>query len=317
LIAQKNTHMSFRTILAFFLLSLAGYYPCRVQAQQLSKEELVYLTSEWKGERFPDGRPKIPDDLLRRAREIGIEEAWSILNNEGYHCQFEGGWKMVNDSSIVGRALTACFIPSRPDLEKSIKDKGKKEGRIGNTNSWPIDQLSKGDVYVADGFGKIANGTLIGDNLGNSIFARSGNGVIFDASARDLEGLSEIKGFNAFVRDFDPSYLKDEMLIGLNTPIRIGHAVVLPGDLVLAKKEGVVFIPAQLAEKVIVTAEFIQRRDAFGISRLKEGRYTPGQIDNEWTDAIKADFLQWLSQQPDKISMTREQLDGFLQKRTW
>jgi regulator of RNase E activity RraA len=309
--------MSFRTLLVFILLSLAAYYPCRVQAQQLSKEELVYLTSEWKGERFPDGRPKLSDDLLRRAREIGIEEAWSILNNEGYHCQFEGGWKMVNDSPIVGRALTACFIPSRPDLEKSIKDKGKKEGRIGNTNSWPIDQLSKGDVYVADGFGKIANGTLIGDNLGNSIFARSGNGVIFDASARDLEGLSEIKGFNAFVRDFDPTYLKDEMLIGLNTPIRIGHAVVLPGDLVLAKKEGVVFIPAQLAEKVIVTAEFIQRRDAFGISRLKEGRYTPGQIDNEWTDAIKTDFLQWLSQQPEKISMTREQLDGFLQKRTW
>jgi len=182
-------------------------------------------------------------------RNIGTEDAWNILNNEGYHCQFEGGWKTITDSPIVGRALTACFIPSRPDLEKSIKDKGKKEGRIGNTNSWPIDALSKGDVYVADGFGKIANGTLIGDNLGNSIYARSGNGVVFDASARDLEGLSEIAGFNAFVRDWDPTYLKDEMLIGLNTPIRIGHAVVLPGDLVLARKEGVVFIPAHLAEK--------------------------------------------------------------------
>src|SRR5882757_9207977 len=193
--------MSLRALLPFFLLSLAGYFPCRVMAQQLSKEQLIYLTSEWKGERFPDGRPKIPDDLIRRARNIGTEDAWNILNNEGYHCQFEGGWKTITDSPIVGRALTACFIPSRPDLEKSIKDKGKKEGRIGNTNSWPIDALSKGDVYVADGFGKIANGTLIGDNLGNSIYARSGNGVVFDASARDLEGLSEIAGFNAFVRD--------------------------------------------------------------------------------------------------------------------
>jgi regulator of RNase E activity RraA len=213
--------------------------------------------------------------------------------------------------------LTACFIPSRPDLEKNIKERGKREGRIGNTNSWPIDRLTRGDVYVADGYGKIIGGTLIGDNLGNAIYARSGNGVVFDASARDLEGLSEIKGFNAFVREWDPSYLKDEVLIGLNTPIRIGHAVVLPGDLVLAKKEGVIFIPAHLAEKVIGTAEFIELRDEFGISRLKEKVYTPGQIDNQWTDAIKEDFLQWLGKRPGSIPMTRAQLDEYMKKRTW
>ena len=276
------------------------------------------MTSEWKGDRFADGRPRIPDDLLRRARNIGIEEAWSILSNEGYHCQFEGNWKMIHpDTPIVGRALTARYIPSRPDLEKNIKARGVREGRIGNTNSWPIDVLTKGDVYVADGFGKIAGGTLMGDNLGNSIYAKSGNGVIFDASARDLEGLSEIKGFNAFVRDWDPSYLKDEVLIGLNGPVRIGQAVVLPGDLVLAKKEGVIFIPAHLAEKVIATAEFIQLRDEFGISRLKEGRYTPGQIDSQWTDALKEDFLQWLGRKPDARPMTRAQLDEYMQKRTW
>ena len=314
---KKNPPTHMNRLFVPFLIHLTCYLPYRVQAQQITKEELLYLTAAWKGERFADGRPKIPDDLIRRARNIGIEDAWTILNNEGYHCQFEGGWKMITDSPIVGRALTACFIPSRPDLEQQIRERGRKEGRIGNTNSWPIDQLTKGDVYVADGFGKIANGTLIGDNLGNSIFARSGNGVVFDASARDLEGLSAINGFNAFVRDWDPSYLKDELLIGLNVPVRIGHAVVLPGDLVLAKKEGVIFIPAALAEKVIVTAEFIALRDEFGISRLKEGRYTPGQIDNQWTDAIKTDFLQWLTQRPEKVSMTREQLDGYLQKRTW
>jgi regulator of RNase E activity RraA len=301
----------------FFLLVMGACVFGRIRAQQPSREEVIAMTFTWQGERFPDGRPKIPDDLIRRAAAIGIEDAWNVLNNEGYHCQFEGGWKTINDSPIVGRALTACFIPSRPDLEKSIKERGFREGRIGNTNSWPIDQLTKGDVYVADGFGKIAGGTLIGDNLGNSIYARSGNGVIFDASARDLEGLSAIQGFNAFVRDFDPSYLRDEMLIGLNTPIRIGHAVVLPGDLVLAKKEGVIFIPAVMAEKVIVAAEFIGLRDAFAIGRLREGRYTPGQIDNEWTDAIKEDFLQWLARRPGAQPMTRAQLDAFMQKRTW
>ncbi len=297
-------------------MGMAAYQPAG--AQTISKDELIFLTSEWKGERFPDGRPKVPDDLIRRVKEIAIEEAWVVLQNEGYNCQFDGNWKMIHqDVPIAGRALTAQFMPARPDVEKNIKDRGAKNGRIGNTNSWPIDQLSKGDVYVADGFGKIAQGTLIGDNLGNSIFAKSGNGVIFDASSRDLEGLSKIEGFNAFVRDWDPSYLKDVFLSGLNTPIRIGRAIVLPGDLVLAKREGVIFIPAHLAEKVILTAEFIAIRDKFGIQMLKEGKYTPGQIDSQWSDTLKSDFLKWLDKNPKEIPMKRSELDEYMKKRTW
>jgi regulator of RNase E activity RraA len=289
-----------------------------LQAQTIPRDELIFLTSEWKGERFPDGRPKISDDMIRRARNIAIEYAWTILSNEGYTCQYEGNWKTVHtDTPVVGRALTACFMPTRPDVEKNIKERGKKEGRVGNTNAWPIDMLTKGDVYVADGFGKISGGTLIGSNLGNAIFSKTGAGVVFDAAARDLEGLSEIKGFNAYVRDWDPSYLKDEVLMGLNTPIRIGHAMVMPGDLVIAKKGGVLFIPAHLAENVIVTAEFIILKDKFGISMLKAGKYTPGQIDNQWTDKIKQDFLDWLQKNPNEIPMTRAQLDEYMKKRTW
>ena len=307
-----------KRIIIIIAIALFCQYSNHLHAQTIPRDELIFLTSEWKGERFADGRPKIPDDLVRRAKNIAIEDAWTILNNEGYTCQYEGNWKTVHtDTPVVGRALTACFMPSRPDVEKNIKERGKKDGRVGNTNSWPIDMLSKGDVYVADGFGKIGGGTLIGSNLGNAIFAKSGNGVVFDASARDLEGLEEIKGFNAYVRDWDPSYLRDEVLMGLNTPIRIGHAIVLPGDLVIAKKGGVLFIPAHLAEKVIVTAEFVILKDKFGISMLKQGRYTPGQIDSQWTDQIKQDFLDWLKKNPNEIPMTREQLDDYMKKRTW
>lgn len=309
-----------RTLTSFLCLSLAwvGLGTSALRAQTMSKDDLMYLTSEWKGERFPDGRPKISDDLLRRAREVNTEEAWTILRNEGYTCQFERGFKIIHpDQPVVGRALTAMYLPSRPDVEKLVKERGAKQGRIGNTNSWPIDQLGKGDVYVADGMGKIGEGTLIGDNLGNSIFAKTGTGVVFDASARDLEGLRRIEGFNAFVRDWDPSYLKDAVLMGLNTPIRIGKAIVMPGDLVLGRSEGVVFIPAHLAEKVIQTAEFIALRDKFGISMLKAGKYTPGQIDNQWTDVIKEDFLKWLDKNPGEIPMKRAELDAFMKNRTW
>lgn len=287
-------------------------------SQAISKEELIYLTESWKGERFSDGRPKVSDALIERAKQIGIEEAWQILNNEGYKNQFEGNWKMVHDDvPVVGRAVTARFIPSRPDLELQIKERGKRDGRKGNTNAWPIELLQKGDVYVAEAFGKIAQGTLIGDNLGTSIFNKTGTGVIFDGAARDLSGLAKIPGFNAFVRDFHPSFLEQVVLGGLNTPIRIGGAVVMPGDLVISEREGVLFIPAHLAEHVIATAEFISVRDRFSKDMLKSGRYNAGQIDSQWSEEIKTSFLEWIKQHPKEPQITRAELEKFLEKRTW
>jgi regulator of RNase E activity RraA len=289
-----------------------------MMGQTIPKDELIFLTSQWKGDRFADGRPKVADDLLIRAKNIGIDDAWTVLKNLGYTNQFEGGWKTVNDSiKVVGRVVTAMYLPSRPDVEKEIKERGVAQGRKGNTNSWPIDVLTKGDVYVADGFGKIAGGTLIGSTLGNSIYSKSGNGVIFNGSARDLEGLSQIKGFHAFVRDFHPSFLENMVLMGLNTPIRIGQAIVLPGDLVIADREGVLFIPAHLADQVISTAEFVTLKDKFGFEMVKTNQYSTGQIDSQWTDQIKTDFLNWLKKHPELGKMTRADLDKVMSQRTW
>ncbi|MCU7550162.1 RraA family protein [Chitinophagaceae bacterium LB-8] len=288
-------------------------------AQTIPKEELIFLTAEWKGERFPDGRPKIADNLLERAKHIMIDDAWTVLKNEGYTNQFESNWKTVNDTTpVTGRAVTAMFMPSRPDVEKMIKERGTtQQGRKGNTNSWPIEVLSKGDVYVADGFGKIGGGTLIGATLANSIYTKTGNGVIFNGAARDLQELRMLHGFNAFVRDFHPSFLEDMVLMGLNTPIRIGNTMVLPGDLVIAQKEGVLFVPAHLAEQVVNTAEFVIRKDKFGFEMVKSGHYTAGQIDSQWNDQIKAEFLKWLELHPELGKMTRAQLDKLMSKRTW
>ena len=282
------------------------------------KELMDFYTSEWTGERLSDGRPKVSEELLKRLKNISIEEAWGILRSEGFNNQFESGWVMLNpDEPFVGRALTAQYIPLRPDVNKRILDKGHAEGRIGASNSWPIDMLQEGDVYVADCFGKINDGTLIGDNLGNSIYSKSKTGVVFDGGSRDLEGLERIDGFNAFVRGFDPSFLKETMLIGINVPIRIGKATVFPGDVVLAKKEGVIFIPPYLLEKVVISAEFIGLRDKFGHQRLREGTYTPGQIDGRWSDEIKEDFLKWIDDNPDLLPMSRQELDEYLKNRTW
>jgi len=301
------------------LASLLVVSSLATQAQvALSKEQIVALTPEWKGDRLPDGRPNVPDKFLTRLRNISLEEAWGILRNAGYNNQFEGDWMLLRSEQVLtGRAVTVQYWPRRPDYDKIVKDKGKAEGRIGGFNSWPIDVLKPGDVYVADSYGKIVDGTLIGDNLGNSIYSKSKNGVIFYGSVRDTEGLEKIEGFNAWIKGYDPSYIQEMMLGGINVPIRIGRVTVLPGDAVLAKKGGIVFIPAHMVEEVVVNAEFIALRDAFGHQRLREGKYTPGQIDQQWTDDIKKDFLKWLDQNPDKLPMTRAELDEFMKKRTW
>ncbi len=306
-----------KAIVSILFLSLSVALRLPAVAQTIPKEELIFLTSVWKGERFADGRPKLPDDILERAKKIYIDDAWTVLKNEGYLNQYEGSWKSVNDITLTGRAVTAMYLPSRPDVEKAIKERGARQGRTGNTNSWPIDILTKGDLYVADAFGKIGGGSIMGATLANSIYAKSGTGVVFDGAARDLLEIRNIKGFNAFVRDFHPSFTEEMVLMGLNTPIRMGQAMVLPGDLVIATIEGVLFVPAHMAEQVVSTAEFVIRKDQFGFEMVRNGRYTTGQIDSQWNDEIKTEFLKWLEGHPELGKMTRAELDKMMSKRTW
>jgi len=302
------------TCLLFWALGLVAH----AQNIQMPKELIVRYSQQWTGERFADGRPKVSDAMVKRLANISIEEAWGVMRGEGYENQFEGNWHIINPNKpLAGRVLTAQYMPLRPDVNLPIMEKGKAENRKGASNSWPIDLLQENDVYVADGYGKIIDGTLIGDNLGNAIFAKSKTGVVFDGGIRDLEGLEEIEGFVGFVRGVDPSFIKNEMLTGINYPIRIGRATVLPGDLVLGKKEGVIFIPAHLAEKVITSAEFIAMTDEFGHLRLRQGKYTPGQIDQKWTDDIKADFIKWVDENPNKRPMSKEEFAKIIKEKNW
>ena len=309
--------MKRKIITSLFLVYCLNSFGQRVGS---SPEYIKALTSEWKGERFTDGRPKVSDAILARLKNISMEEAWGVLRNKGYFNQYEGDWQiLLPDSAMTGRVVTAQYIPLRPDLQNYVKEQGKTEGRAqkGGTNSWPIDILTTGDVYVADSYGKIADGTLIGDNLGNSIYAKSQRGVIFFGSVRDVEGLSEIKGFNMWVKGSDPSYINQMMLATINAPIRVGRATVLPGDVVLAKKHGVIFIPAHLVEQLVLTSEVTALRDEFGHQRLREKKYLAGEIDSDWTEVIKKDFLNWLNNYPGKLPMSKKELDDYLKERNY
>jgi regulator of RNase E activity RraA len=304
------------------LIFLLPTFYQQAKSQQITKEELIFLTPEWKGERFADGRPKVPDNILKRMKSVSQEEAWSVMKNAGYGYQVAEGWRLINpDSVLVGRAVTTTFMPARPDVWGAIDARGKKAGKKGQ-NSWPVDLLVKGDVYVADQFGAHRNGPTIGDNVGNAIYARSGNGIVYDGALRDIEGLKEIGGFTSFYSSYDPSYHNppgdlNTMIIGINQPTRIRTVTVMPGDIVLGKQGIVTFIPPHLAEKVVTTSEVVRLRDMFGHLRLREGKYTAGQIDARWSDEIEKDFSKWLNDHINELPVPKEQIQEILKERTW
>lgn len=311
-------------------LIFLGIFPLFLPAQQLSKEELIFLTPEWKGERFPDGRPKVPDDILKRMKLVTLEEAWAACRGAGFNYQYEGNWMQIHPEGVlVGRALTATFFPGRPDIHKVIQEKGNADGRVLAPNAWAIDMLQPGDVYVVDQHGAEIDGPTIGDNLGNSIFARSGNGIVYDGPIRDINGLNEIDGFTAYFKSYHPSHhfgsidpngrtaRLNTTLVGINTPTRIGAATVMPGDVVLARDGGVMFIPPHLAQQVVETSEIVRLRDMFGHQRLREKKYTAGQIDSRWTDEIEKDFSQWLKDNKTSLPVSPERVEELLKTRTW
>ncbi|WP_248927112.1 RraA family protein [Paenibacillus hamazuiensis] len=259
-------------------------------------EDIIQWTPLWQGERFPNGRPKVPEGVLRRLGKITLEEAWGPLWSRGYHYQFEGDFKIIHpDKVMVGRAVTAVMVPKRPDLHETLLNYGhEQEGRRGFFNQWVIDSLEEDDVVVVDMFDKIYQGTYVGGNLSTAISTRTKRGgAVIWGGIRDNQQVMEIENINVYFRGSDPTAIADVTMVGMNVPTRIGRAVCLPGDVVLGTPSGVIFIPAHLAELTAIHAEKSQVRDVFGFIRLKDKTYTTAQIDSTWSVSMWQDFLRW------------------------
>lgn len=295
-------------------LATPAVAPASAQVKQ-TREQMLFYTSQWKGERFPDGRPKVPDNLLQRVVDVSIEDVWDYLREKGFNCQFDTGFEMLHpEKPFAGRALTSQYMPLRRDMYDAIAAEGKRTGRVSGNNSWPIAELTTGDMYVADGYGKIVEGTLIGSNLGSGIATRSKTGFVFDAGIRDAEENRRHENMNGLYRAYDPSAWRDMTLTSINAPIRVGRATVLPGDLVLAKSEGVIFIPAYLAEDAVAHAEFIKLEDTFNYELNRSGA-NGGAFEGGWNDKKYAAFVQWINTTPSRLKMRRAEFDAILAER--
>jgi regulator of RNase E activity RraA len=263
-----------------------------------SPDRIAALTPAAPFGRREDGRPDAPDDLLERLKLVTNDEAWGVVEKRhGYHYQFAGDWPvhLQPDVPLTGRAVTAQYVPIRPDLNGVVQSIGEAEGRSGGQNTWIIDQLEPGDVLVVDLFGKVEDGTFIGDNLGTAMRARTGTGLIVNGGIRDSLRVEQLTDFPVYCMGVHPSAIYDVTLVGVNIPIRIGDATVMPGDAVLGTKAGVTFIPPHLLGEVVEASEETRQRDVFGKMRLAEGAYTSGEIDvSTWAEHIEADYRQWM-----------------------
>jgi 4-hydroxy-4-methyl-2-oxoglutarate aldolase len=281
-----------------------------------TRDQMMFYTSDWKGDRFPDGRPKVADDLLKRALDCSVEDIWDYLREKGYRNQFEGDWQALHiEKPFAGRALTAQYMPLRADMAKAITAEGKAEGRVSFNNSWPINELQIGDVYVADAYGKLIDGTLIGSNLGNGIAAHTHTGFVFYGGIRDQEENREIPNFNGFYKGYDPSFIMQMTLTAINAPVRIGRAVVLPGDLVLAKTDGVVFIPAIMAEAAVSHAEFTSLMDDYNFELNRQGK-NGAEFEGGWTATKFQGLGKYIDAHPEKLKMPRAEFDQMLADAT-
>ena len=265
------------------------------------RDTIIRLTPQWKGERLPDGRPMVSQDVLRRMRKITFEEAWGPLWNMGYRNNWESNFRMSHgDDILVGRAVTAVMVPHRPDLDETLRGIGHgEEGRKGFYNQWVIDNLVEDDVVVVDLYDKIFEGTYVGGNLSTAIKTRTKNGgAVIWGGVRDLQQIVKIDGLQVYYRGVDPTGIGNCVMTGYNMPCRIGQAICMPGDVVLGTMSGVIFIPAQHAEAVVENAEKSHVRDIFGFDRLQSKTYTTAQIDTQWTVAMYEDFINWFNTDP-------------------
>ena len=298
-----------KEIIYLFLLIYA-VIPVNAQLVKWTPEDIQQLTNGWKGERSPDGRPKVPDACLERLSTVTIEEAWEFLRGKGYENQFENfsgtfenSWVIIHpDQPMIGRAVTAQFMPMRFDFDDYLQETGRRQGIDRVNNNLPVSILSEGDVYVADAFGKIVDGTLLGDAVGGTVYKNSKRGVILNGSVRKLDALFEMEGFNGWIRGFDPSSISHMVCASVNAPIRIGRVTVLPGDVVIARRSGVIFIPPQFVEELILSVKVTALRNDYNLQR-REGKIDSG-----------IDFRTWLNLQPN-LPASKAELDTYFERQ--
>jgi 4-hydroxy-4-methyl-2-oxoglutarate aldolase len=302
----RNTAFCATVLAALLLASMSTY----AQLVTFPKQELIDYTKQSPFDRLPDGRPKVPESMIKRARDLSSEEVWAGLEqHEGFKNQYADGFQVLHPGkTMVGRAFTVQFMPLRADVEEAAKDKAKQHGLQDLSNQTAIDMLQPGDVLVVDLFGKKVDGTIVGDNLFYYVMkATHGGGLVVDGSIRDLDGIANID-MPAYFRAADPTPIGNVMLTGINVPVRIGGVTVMPGDLVVGDREGVYFIPPQFVKEVLDHADETHIHDEWTKKKFDEGKYKSSDIYGSPKDPkLKEEYREYLKKRLEEIHKQQNQ----------
>lgn len=264
----------------------------QAQVFSFTREQMMQYTAKNPFERFPDGRPKVPDTLLAKLKTVVIEEGFGLLRGKGFPNQYEGNWKVLNPGAkLVGRAFTVQFMPSRADVSEAMDAAATAKGLGRLRNQTAIDMLQPGDVIVVDLFGKTEQGTFVGDKLAYYVWKTTGTGLVVDGAIFYLSNIAKT-GMPAYYRGTHPTSLGNVMLTGINVPVRVGNATVMPGDVVLGDGEGLFFIPPHLVQDVVNAAENAHARDEWIKKQFDTGKYKSGEIYGRPRDPALAKELE-------------------------
>jgi len=297
--------------LAVLMLALA-VAPC-VWGQRLTltKDQMLAYTAQNPFERFPDGRPKVPDALLAKLKDMSAEEALG-LSQQGYRNQWEAGWQILHsEKKLIGRAVTLQMMPTRPDIADVDSAAWRAKTPVRLNHQTVIDMLQKGDVFVADTCGEQFGG-VIGDNLAYFIMKTTGAGFVINGAIRDIDGLREFSDLVGYYRAAVPPAIHDLMVTGINVPIRIGNATVMPGDVVFGDPEGVYFIPPSQVQGLVDEADVTHIHDEWTKKKFAEGKYISTDIYSTPHDpALLQEYQNYLK---EKLGAAR--YDEYMKRRS-
>jgi 4-hydroxy-4-methyl-2-oxoglutarate aldolase len=281
--------------------------PGLAQVWNWTPEEVVRWTPENPFSRSADGRPHVPDDLLERLRSVPVEVAWGVLRARGYERQHVGDLRVLHpDRRLVGRAVTAHYLPVRPDVAPVYQAVAVERGLPRGEVQKVIDVLTKGDVPVVDMMGAAPGHTFGGDNLHAAIYGRTGTGAVIHGRIRDLEGVAQLPT-QVYYREAHPSAVAGVMLAGVNGPIRIGEVLVMPGDVVLGDQTGVIFIPPHLVVEVVEKADAAQIFDEWTVAKFLTGNYRSSELyGGPLSPELKAEFDAYAERRRAELKAARE-----------
>lgn len=234
---------------------------------------------------MPNTNNPITQDALNKLHTVSTATLTSQLIKRGFHNTFMAGlYPLRPDLRLVGYAFTLRYVPAREDMVDTLYDNTKNIQRLA------VEAVGEDDVLVIDARGDVRAATL-GNILATRLKARGAAGLVTDGALRDTPGFKEID-LPAYIRaPHATTSFEVHHPVDINVPIGCGGVLVMPGDVIVGDGEGVVAIPAQVAEEVARDAYEQERLEEFIQEKIRQGASILGVYPPN--DETRAEFALW------------------------